>query len=106
MNLNLQRLNESEGVLPKHICDLILQYVSDYISDEIIDTVSKIKKCNEIGRECLVTDINYLRSIIEGLIQKHLECFDEVEAYLKAYFMPREELLSFIKHNVLVYSYN
>lgn len=92
--------------VPKYVHYLYLECLCDYLCDELIDSISKIKKCNDIGRECLITDINHLSSIIEGQLQKHLTSFDQVVEYLRSYFMPREDLLSFIKQNVLVYSYN
>lgn len=43
----------------------MIEIAADYISESLLDAIVSIKKCNDLGRESMIQDINYLSKVIE-----------------------------------------
>eukprot|EP00347_Sterkiella_histriomuscorum_P004249 403361175 len=85
--------------VPSHIEVAIIEIATDYISESLLDLIGQIKKCNDLGRQSLVQDVNYLKQVIELKIQKQPESLEVLLQYVKSYFFSREDLLDYIKRN-------
>jgi hypothetical protein len=64
------------------------------LSQALIESVSQVKKWNELGRRSVLQDVLYLRSRIEDEKVGKIKEFDLIEEYIQIYFTKsRPELL-------------
>ena len=59
---------EGNKKVPTNLSKEMVETLADYICINLLDSISKTKKWNNLGRESIIYDINYLRGRIEGTI--------------------------------------
>ena len=73
--------------------------LADMVCDNLIEAISKVKKINDLGKESLLNDVNYLESQVSKILTKKTACFESAREFIEAYGYSRDDLLSFIKRS-------
>ncbi|EGC31889.1 hypothetical protein DICPUDRAFT_156198 [Dictyostelium purpureum] len=79
-------------ITPK-IKNLLWENTIVFAMETLIESYSKIKKCNNFGRNLMIMDVKKLQSDLEPLTTiRPIPHIKHVEHYITAYYLPRKEL--------------
>ena len=83
-----------------------------FIVESVQDSLSKIKKCNDMGRSIMLKDIKLLKEGIENILKKYNYkniktnmLFDILIQYANAWYYDKDELANFIINYSIQYKY-
>jgi len=81
-----------------------------YISSKLKEQVSKVKKCNNLGRSILLKDAKFMKMNLESILvfskekaRPYYQAFEEIEHYLNAWYSEKEHLLSYVEETKASY---
>lgn len=80
-------------------------FTIEKLKNSILDSISKIKRCNSLGRSLILKDIKFLKSFCEPLLKneelyKYYESsFNEIEEYINIWYGNDNEIINYIENS-------
>ncbi|GAM20940.1 hypothetical protein SAMD00019534_041150 [Acytostelium subglobosum LB1] len=91
----LDEVEKKSGVLTQKVKNVLWENAVIYVMETLIDSYSKIKKCNNHGRTLMTMDLKELQSSLEIVSAiKPIPHLQHVDKYIKAYFLPDSDIFN------------
>jgi len=91
----LDEISSRSGILTPKVKNLLWENTITFAMETLIDSYSKIKKCNNYGRNLMIMDLKKLQAGLESLTTiRPIPHIQHVDQYITAYYLPESDLFN------------
>ncbi|KAF2069584.1 hypothetical protein CYY_009098 [Polysphondylium violaceum] len=91
----LDEISSRSGILTPKVKNLLWENTITFAMETLIESYSKIKKCNNYGRNLMIMDLKKLQAGLESLTTiRPIPHIQHVDQYITAYYLPESDLFS------------
>ncbi|KYQ89566.1 hypothetical protein DLAC_09518 [Tieghemostelium lacteum] len=89
----LDEISNRTGILTPKVKNLLWENIITHAMETLIEAYSRIKKCNNYGRNLMIMDLKKLQSGLESLTTiRPIPHIQHVDKYITAFYLPETDL--------------